>query len=228
MKLKEMMLRGLFAAMMVVVTSAPAVATPTWLDTCDGLGGMLQGDKCFYNFDFGGDFNFTPNFPLPLEVTYLITDTDPHDHHGLVFGLNVVVGSNTTWDGTVDYDVAVLDPTQKIHDIELEIFGQVTGGIISVVETAYDDEIIIGQAAVCITDFILIPPCSSVDVVDFDYLFDNVHIKKDILISVGPGGYAKLNEMTQYISQVPEPASMLLTGIGLLGLAAFRKKRSGR
>jgi len=97
-----------------------------------------------------------------------------------------------------------------------------------VVETAYDGTKIIGQAEVCITDFILDPPCSSVDVVDLAYLVDSVHIKKDILISVLPDGYAKLNEMTQYISQVPEPASMLLTGIGLLGLAAFRKKRSGR
>ena len=225
MKLKEMMLRGLFAAMMVVVTSAPAVATQIWLNTCDGLGGMLEGDKCFYNFDFGGDF--TSNFPLPLEVSYLIAETDSHGHHGLVFGLDVVVDSYTTWDGTVEYDVVVLDPTQKIHDIELGIFGQVTEGIISVAETAYDGTTIIGQADVCITDFILDPPCSLVDVVDLDYLVDVVHIQKDILISVLDGD-AELNEVTQYISQVPEPASMLLTGIGLLGLAAFRKKRSGR
>jgi len=201
--------------MVVVAAVSAAIASP--IDDCYASNDhIVQGDKCFYNLTFGGDFEAG-------NVIGVTPDTNPQGLHGFFLVLDVSQIGPGTWDGTVEYDVAVLDPNYHISDIHLGIYGEVEGGFISVTETAYDGVNAVGQADVCISDLV---PCSPTANVDLDYLVDSVHIRKDILIAVQELGEAHLTGMTQYISQVPELASVFLTGMGLLGLAALRRNRN--
>jgi hypothetical protein len=49
-------------------------------------------------------------------------------------------------------------------------------------------------------------------------------VRKGITITGGDNGTAKLNEIFQMYSQIPEPATLLLLGLGSLALLRTRKK----
>ena len=231
-RLKELVFRGLLAGMLLFVANTSAVATP--IDDClADPGHIKEGDKCFYNFEYTG---FESG-----ELLDVVGDTDPDSHHGLFFDLAVIVhsgphGSTRSRGLAVEYDVVVTDPAFKIHDIELGVMGDTFLGGIFVTEEGFDPSAPLGSIGVvsaCIFDII---PCSPLGDVVLSYDVEVLHVRKGILLATSHCSdgtsrcVAALSGMAQHFSQtkVPEPSSVLLTGMGLLGLAGFQKRRANR
>ncbi len=53
-----------------------------------------------------------------------------------------------------------------------------------------------------------------------------IYVRKDIQVNGGTGGAASLSEVFQIYSQIPEPATLSLLGLGSLTLLARRRRRS--
>jgi hypothetical protein len=54
---------------------------------------------------------------------------------------------------------------------------------------------------------------------------DVIHVSKDIGVNGSAEGLATISGVTNNFSEVPEPATMLLLGSGLVGLAGFARRR---
>jgi hypothetical protein len=55
---------------------------------------------------------------------------------------------------------------------------------------------------------------------------DKLWVQKDIIATGGgaANGFASISIIDQTFSQVPEPSTVMLVGLGLLGLVAMRRK----
>jgi hypothetical protein len=94
-----------------------------------------------------------------------------------------------------------------------------------VTETVVDpsDNTIIGQAVVTNP-----PPVLNANV-DLSRLVDTALVKKDIQLLAFTGGVATISFIDQLVSQVPEPGTMLMFGLGLLGVGrSIRRRRQSQ
>jgi len=220
----------LCALALLAFSAGAAQADPIPLTTLIAeQGTIVQGDKLFS--DFSLIFNPQgPNTAPPDASGILVQGMTFGENYGLEFSGGMFAGVDSTLDLLIGYKVTVLDENQMISDINLIFNGAVTGtGFTSVTETVLKANQIdvIGQASV--TN----PPQVLSQTIDLSEMVSMAFVKKDIFLNGGSDGTATISFIDQAISQttpgqeIPEPASLLLLGSGLLGFTGLRRAKRG-
>jgi hypothetical protein len=124
-------------------------------------------------------------------------------------------------DTLLDFEVHTIDGRPLITD--LEIFSSATGIVNDNVEVCNNPSNMACLNKLVLTTVPLSPPAGGM----FNFAFapqSTIFVQDDI--SVPQGATGNISSLTKQISQVPEPASLAILAVSLLGMgAAFRRHR---
>lgn len=197
--------------------------------------GLEVGDKIFSEFDispiaFGGAI-------APGADSLLVRggQNDETGDYGLQFRLAWVVGSEQIINTNIDFKVSILpgyDPWFMDEAILFLMNAGATGtGSVSANEIIYDASFM-GNALAALdtarqfgdggSDLI---NQSQFELFGGPAQMKDIWVETSIIISGGTTGTAQLTEVFMLYSQVPEPATILMLGLGSLALLRIRKKR---
>lgn len=214
-----------------------SVASATWIPLTDNVplsslqgGSLVVGDKKFSEIEFfsiGAGGAIAPDACSVFVQGALWVETGDY---GLRFLLLWNVESGQTINADLNFKVSVLTSYDDyfIKDISLFLLGaSVAGtGTINVGENVWDEPLPGG-------DLIASLSCSKQESDGGAYLMDYaefVPLKEiwvrniDISMTGGTSGAAHFSEFFQFYSQIPEPATVLLLGLG--GILLRRKIRN--
>ena len=216
---------GFLCAMLLVLTALGNAQAVPLAALFDG-GTITIGDKIFADWEpLFLDFSAPegPDFSL-IEVTPL---GDPPFNPGLLFEtdqeLTVTDFDFIRFD--LGFSVAALSGIPLIKDNSIELLDGAVGGegLVSVMEDVYDPAGNLLAVKEVFADSAL-QELVLFDEADFPPQAQ-IFVEKSIsLFGFGDGDLASLTAFNQRFSQVSEPATLLLVGTGLLGLAWFRRK----
>lgn len=207
-----------------VTTNLTAGQTISLATVIDNTLGVQIGDKLFRDFFFSyTDNNGNPTDNLTrsnVNLTALSNDIG----FGVSFQQPLLAIGSDFKDVVFKYSVTVTDPNFKISDIHLSITGAAgNGGFGSVGEDTFVGGF--GATNVGHLDaFLSGPTTSSNNIVP---AVTELWVQKDAIVT-GNGaanGNASISVIDQTFSQVPEPSTVLLVGLGLLGGVAVNRKR---
>jgi len=231
MKSSRVILGCLVIALLATTASAlwEPITDEISLSSLEG-GSLIFGDKEvseFELFGFGAGGALDPNFD---QMNVQGGQNSITGDYGLKFNFSWSAISNQTVNATLSFKISILpDPIYDdyfIKDVWLDVSGvsaNGTGGV-------HLGEVVRDTGGNIIASL----SCSKQDgdggayLVDYDEFAPVKEIwifSKDVSITGGTSGAAHLSEFYQYYSQIPEPATVLLLGLGSL-LFVRRKAKS--
>jgi hypothetical protein len=187
------------------------------------------GDKLFSDFVF--TYNDTDGNPLTdltrSNVTIIALQND--FGIGMSFTQPLIALGLVYKDITLKYSATVTDPNFAISDLHLSITGSANnGGVGSVAEDAF----LGGWGATNVGHLQADTTNPPTNLTATTYFVPPVPygtklwIQKDVIVAgSGPSSYATISIVDQTFSQIPEPSTVLLVGVGLLGAFAVMRRR---
>lgn len=238
--LGETTMRKIAAVLVVVLMAALAGyaqnCTQTTLNNYLGSGFQCTvNDQTYSSFFYTSESN--PNgFSVPassVTVTPITTPQDPgFQFTAAGWGASTSSGVLDV-DSTIEFNVSSVTP---ITDLSLSIAGVgFTGtGSVNLDETACLGGVLpscTGGTEVMLSVFCNSTACnqsSTFDEVNFAGV-NEVSVEKDLLVSAGTNGSAQVSIITEQFSEgsstVPEPGTLSMMGIGVIGLARFARRK---
>jgi hypothetical protein len=242
MKSSRIFLICLIGIVLATAASAawvPLPGEPVPLSSLLQGGSLTFGDKEVSEFELLGFSNGGALDPNPDMMFIQGGWDDATGDYGLKFNVSWSAYSGQGINVNLSFKVSILPGYDDyfIKDVAMYLTGvSATGtGGVSVGETVWDAPFPEGHVIASLS-------CSKQDGDNGAYLTDYAQFaplkeiwirSKDISITggTGPGGSAHLSEFFQFYSQVPEPATVALLGLGSLTILTRKRKRlldSGR
>jgi hypothetical protein len=196
-------------------------------------GGLVVGDKIFSEFDVTGIAAGGAFVPGADSVLVRGGQNDETGDYGLQFRLAWIVGTNQLINANIDFKVSIApgyDPWFMEDAVLFLMTAGATGtGAVNAAELIYDSSFM-GNCLAALdvsrefgdggSDLIN----QSQFVLDGELvLAKEIWAETGIIISGGTGGTAQLTEVFMLYSQVPEPTTIILLGLGALALIRKRK-----
>ena len=221
----------------IVVASAASAA---WEPLTDNIplssleGGSLEfGDKEVSEFTLSGIAGGGALPPNPDTMTVQGGRNSVTGDYGLKFNFSWNAASNQTVNTTLSFKVSILPGFDDylIKDVWMDITGVSANGtgVVNVGEEVWDVPFFTpGSVPIALLSCSKQEGDSDAYLVDYDEFAPVKTIwihSKDVSITGGTSGSAHISEFYQFYSQIPEPATIFLLGIGGL-ITLIRKRRS--
>jgi len=219
---KYFVILGGLLALLVAPRPAAAAVCPTatfafYLTNYSGATGCTIGDKEFQGFTLvnSGD--------QPLTASQITISPISAGDLGFTFAAGWSVPPGTVLDSLIGYTVIAQSAT--IHDLFLSCNCAATAGSVASVTESYRTGtgatgtlLVSSVTGVLSTEVVFATPTTSVTVT------------KDILVRRldTAGSTATISSVVNQFSQIPEPATLTLFGLGLSGAAALRRRSMKR
>jgi PEP-CTERM motif len=167
------------------------------------------------------DFSWTPTGGAPADTTETVVPKGL----GFEFDGLLLSGSGAAEDAVLDYLVTTSDGTNTITKAILFADGSQTGTGIDGVDEVLCAGGMLGACPAGGNHSLHVTGNGVADQIAFAGV-NEVDVQKDIFAAGGTSGSAELSSVTNVVDQpVPEPASLAVLAIGLLGLGAVRRVR---
>jgi len=233
-KMFTTMAASALVAVLFFSTPATSSATTTNLNTGQTINlatvignnlGVQIGDKLFQDFFFSYlDTDGLNNDLIASNVN--LTALSNNIGFGVSFTQPLLALGPVIKDIVLKYSVTVTDPNFLISDIHLSITGSAGNGGLG---TVGEDAFVGGFGASNVGHLQASIPVSSGDITNADIIPPVVKlwVQKDVIVTGGnnANGFASITIIDQTFSQVPEPSTALLVGLGLLGVVALKRTR---
>ena len=196
--------------------------------------GLPVGDKIFSEFDVTGIAAGGAFVPGADSVLVRGGQNDATGDYGLQFRLAWIVGTDQLINANIDFKVSIAPDNDPWFMEDAVLFLMTAGatgtGAVNATEEIYNSSFM-GNclAALDVSREYGDGGSDLINQSQFELFGEPVQMKEiwvetGIIISGGTGGTAQLTEVFMLYSQVPEPATIILLGLGSLALLRIRKR----
>jgi len=206
------------------ITNMTAGGTISLSTVIDSNLDVQVGDKLFGNFAFTyNDLAGNTSDPL-TESNVTISTVSNIIGFGLQFTQPLEAIGADEKDITFEYTASVVQPSSNmISDIHLAMTGSAgNGGLGTIAEQVFTGGFGANSAGEISTST-LGPSTAATNI---SPTVTELWVEKDVLVNGGgaANGFAEISIIQQTYSQVPEPSTLLLVGLGLLGVVSMNRK----